>query len=85
MGSAECVSVSLGGEGDEAKAERERMRGWAEEICEEDGIELEVVAGVPYRGAQETAQSVANFTRAICEVCPRVRGEGDGVEGGSGR
>ncbi|KZL87886.1 hypothetical protein CI238_08713 [Colletotrichum incanum] len=64
-----------GGGGDEAKNERERMRVWAKEICEESGIELEVVAGVPYQGAQETAQRVVNFTRAICEVCPRGEGE----------
>ncbi|GKT42602.1 uncharacterized protein ColSpa_02783 [Colletotrichum spaethianum] len=64
-----------GGEGNEAKDEREQMRGWAREICQEKGIELEVVTGVPYQGIQEPAQRVVNFTRAICEVCPKGEGE----------
>ncbi|KAK1713798.1 phosphotransferase enzyme family-domain-containing protein [Colletotrichum acutatum] len=66
-----------GGEDDEivAKAERERMRGWAREVCLEKGIEGEVVAGWPYKGIQETVQKVVNFTRAICEVCPRGQEE----------
>ncbi|KAK1712774.1 phosphotransferase enzyme family-domain-containing protein [Colletotrichum lupini] len=41
----------------------------------EKGIEGEVVAGWPYKGVQETVQKVVNFTRAICEVCPRGKGE----------
>ncbi|KAK1493037.1 hypothetical protein CTAM01_09664 [Colletotrichum tamarilloi] len=66
-----------GGGDDEmvAKAERERMRGWAREVCREKGIEGEVVAGWPYKGVQETVQKVVNFTRAICEVCPRGKEE----------
>ncbi|KAK1656259.1 phosphotransferase enzyme family-domain-containing protein, partial [Colletotrichum phormii] len=59
-----------GGGDDEmaAKAERERMRGWAREVCREKGVEVEVVGGWPYKGVQETVQRVVNFTRAICEV-----------------
>ncbi|OHE99813.1 hypothetical protein CORC01_04949 [Colletotrichum orchidophilum] len=57
------------------KAERDLMRGWAREICREKGIEVEVVAGWPYRGIQETVQRVVNFTRAICEASPKGQGD----------
>lgn len=71
-----------GEDGDAARRERERMRGWAREMCTERGIGLEVVNGVGYTGVQETVQRVANFARAICEVCPR--GQREKAEGWRG-
>lgn len=55
---------------DAAKRERERMRGWAREMCKERRIGVEAVDGARYKGKQESAQRVGSFTRAICEVCP---------------
>ncbi|KAF6827837.1 hypothetical protein CPLU01_08856 [Colletotrichum plurivorum] len=73
-----------GEDGDTAKRERETMRGWAKEMCQERGIGMEVVNGVGYRGKQESAQRVGNFTRAICEVCPWGEKEKDKAVGWRG-
>ncbi|KAL0937441.1 kinesin light chain [Colletotrichum truncatum] len=57
-----------GGKDDEARNERDRMRGWAREFCRVKGIDEEVVNGVEYRGVQETVHTISNYTRAICEL-----------------
>ncbi|KAF9879556.1 hypothetical protein CkaCkLH20_03099 [Colletotrichum karsti] len=63
-----------GGEGDEAKRERDRMRGWAREICRSRGLGEDLVDGIRYRGCQEGVHFVLNYTRAICELWREERG-----------
>ncbi|EQB51638.1 hypothetical protein CGLO_08797 [Colletotrichum gloeosporioides Cg-14] len=57
-----------GGEGKEARRERDRMRGWAREVCRERGIGENVVDGVKHTEVQERVHLVVNHVRAICEL-----------------